>query len=183
MRVPEKGVTYKASPRAFLGNYLIGIGVLLLGFLVVSRFDLVFDLTPSGISGILGTAAYVGFVGVALYLFAEFLFEGIARRYVVADHEIVKIDGVVSIRRQTIPYQSVGEVRVTRGPFGRLFNYGTVEIMAFGEGSVDMTHMSNPEEIQRLIQHKVNLMRTMATEKKRSGKGGAKEDKDYDDEE
>jgi membrane protein YdbS with pleckstrin-like domain len=178
MKVPERGVVYKASARAFMGNYLIALGVLILGFLVVGRFDLVFDISPTSLFGILGTLTYIGFIGVALYLFLEFLFEGLMRRYVVSNNEIIKIEGLLVVRRYTIPYQSIAEVRVTRGPFGRIFNYGTVDVVAFGDsGGVGMTHMTNPEEIQRLIQHKVNLMRTTMTEKRRT-KSRYQEDKE-----
>jgi membrane protein YdbS with pleckstrin-like domain len=168
MKIPEKGVVYKASARAFIGNYLIAAGVLILGLMVINRFDLVLDLTPTNVFEILGTAAYVGFVGVAFYLFTEFLWEGMTRHYVISNNEIVKVEGMLSIRRHAIPYQSVSEVRVTRGPVGRLLNYGTVEILGFGDSGLSMTHMINPEEIQRLIQHKVNLLRNAMTNKKKT---------------
>lgn len=168
MKIPEKGAVYKASPRAFVGNYLIAAGVLVLGFLVISKFDLVLDLYPTSLFEILGTAAYFGFFGVAAYLFAEFYLEGTMRHYVISNNEIVKVEGVVSRRRYTIPYQSIAEVKVTKGPLGRILDYGTVDVMAFGEGAaVSMTHMINPEEIQRLIQHKVNLMRNALSNRKK----------------
>ena len=168
MRIPEKGVVYKASVRAYIGNYLIAVGIIILAMLVVTKFGLNFELPPSGLMETLDMLIYVGFGLAAVYLFAEPFLEGTMRRYVVSNSEVVKVEGVLWKRRLAIPYQSVAEVNVVKGIFGRMFNYGTVEIAGFKEGGVVMKHVSNPDEIQRLVQHKVNSMRSALTQDRKS---------------
>ncbi len=175
MKIPEKGVVYKASPRAYIGNYLIAVGVIILAFLVANKFGLDFNIAPSGFMDTLDTLIYVAFGLLAAYLFAEPLLEGTVRHYIVSNSEIVKVEGILWKRRQAIPYQSIAEVNVVKGIFGRIFNYGTVEIAGLKEIGVVMRHVSNPEEIQRLVEHKVNSMRSALT---RRAKSREKEDKD-----
>lgn len=179
MKFSDKGLTYKASARAYLGNYFIAAGVLVLGFLIIKKFDLVFSIFPSGIFEIFGTLAYVAVGGIAAYLFVEFFFEGLMRRYIVLDHEIIMIEGILNRNKESIPYQSVAEVKVVRGPIGRIFNYGRVDVIAFGEGGLSMRHMMNPEEIQRIIQHKVNSVRRFTLSKHKEVKITEEQD-DYE---
>jgi uncharacterized membrane protein YdbT with pleckstrin-like domain len=176
MAFSDRGLTYRASARAYIGNYLMAVGTIILGFLIINKFDLVFTLSPAGIFEILGTIAYVLVGGIAAYLFVEFFLEGMMRRYIVLDHEIIMIEGIFSRKRESIPYQSIAEIKVVRGPIGRLFNYGRIDVIAFGEGGLSMKHMTNPEEIQRIIQHKVNSVRRVTVSKKKGVKITEEED-------
>lgn len=159
MRIPEKGVIYKASPRAYVGNYLIAVGVIVLAAVVVTKFEIGFSIVPSTIGEMLNSLVYLAFAAAVAFLFEEPFLEGMIRYYVVTNSEIVKVEGILRKRRLAIPYQSVAEVSVEKGVFGRLLNYGTVDVAGFKDVGITMTHMGNPDEIQRLVQHKVNLMR------------------------
>lgn len=177
--VQERGVVYKASVRAYLGNYIIGFCVLFLGLLIIANFGITFKLNPSGAGELLNTLVYAAFGIVAGFLFIEPFIEGFARHYIVSPSEVLKVEGILWKRRHAIPYQSISEIKVTKGLFGRIFNYGTVDVGGtHNESSITMKHVSNPYEIQRIIQHRVNSMRSALTQ--RRGPRGGKEDKEED---
>ncbi len=180
MKIPEKGVIYKASPRAYIGNYLIAVGVIILAILIVTRFKIAFNIIPASIDQMLNTLVYLGFAAVIAFLFEEPFLEGMVRYYVVSNSEVVKVEGILWKRRYSIPYQSVASVKVTKGIFGRIFNYGTVEVVGFGEIGVEMRHVGNPDEIHRLVQHRVNSMRSALAQ---HGKGSTTAGKGNKDEE
>lgn len=180
MRIPEKGVIYRASPRAFIGNYLLAAGVVVLATLVVTSFGIGFTLFPASIGEMLNTLVYFAFAAVVAFLFEEPYLEGMMRYYAISNSEVVKVEGILRKRRHAIPYQSVAEVKVVKGLFGRLFNYGSVEVAGFKETGIFMNHMSDPEEIQRIVQHRVNSMRSALTEGGAARFRGRKENKNVE---
>jgi len=173
MKFHDPGVVYKASPRAFLGNYLIAAGIIIITFLVADRFSLVFTISPVNVGELVGTIVYFGFAISVIYFVSEFFFQGIIKKYIVTKNGIIKIEGILWKKKLMIPYQSVAEVRVSKGIFGRILNYGTIEITGYKEHQIEMKHMNDPEQIQRVLQHKISMGRV--DEKKKR-----KEDKDVD---
>lgn len=152
MKVPEKGVVYRASPRAFVWNYVIAAGVVLLSFLVFSRLEL-------------GEAAPYGYLAVAavlVYLCGEPFIVGFFRYYVVSSSEVSEVSGVLWKRRHAIPHQGIAEVSVTRGLFGRILNYGTVAVESNREGGIHIRHVHDPEEVRRLIHQKLDSSKSVS---------------------
>lgn len=180
MGIPEKGIVYKASPRAYLGNYIIGAGVVALALIVVRKFEVAFTLVPSGAGELLNSLVYVAFFGTAAWLFAESFLEGGMRHYVISNSEVVKVEGVLWKRRYAIPYQSVAEVNVVKGLFGRIFNYGTVRVEGMREGGISIRHVSNPDEVRRLLRHRVDAVRPVTLRATKKTARPEKEDKDED---
>ncbi|MBI4894440.1 MAG: PH domain-containing protein [Candidatus Aenigmarchaeota archaeon] len=170
MENTENGVRYRASARAFVGNYVLAAGLVVLSFLVGSRFDL-------GESQIL---IYVLFWSAAAILASESLVQGILKQYKVSGSEVVKIEGVLRKKRHSIPHQSVGQVKVSKGILGRLLNYGTVEVEGQNENNtIVMRHVHDPDEIRRIIRHKIDSYKV--TPGKRATKRGEEpEDADED---
>lgn len=158
MATPDGGVRYRASPKAYVVNYLIAAGVVFLLFLVSRKFNLSFSVSPGSVGEALGTAVYVGFIAAALWLLAEPVWERIMRYYVVTRSEVTKVDGLLRKRRHTIPYQGVSAVSVSKGILGRILNYGTVEIEGMREtgSGIAVRHIGDPDEFHRLVQHRVH---------------------------
>lgn len=173
--MPGGGITYKASWRAFVGNYLIGAGVLVLAFLVVTRFGVEFTLSPSGASELMGTMVYFAFAGVAAWLFAESFIEGLFKHYVVSPTEVVNVKGLVFKKRHAIHYQGVSDIHIDKGLLGRLFNYGTLEIMGMNENSIVMRHIENPDEVHRVIRHRIDASRNPVQHKPHTKKAEPEE--------
>jgi uncharacterized membrane protein YdbT with pleckstrin-like domain len=146
MKFPEKGVIYKASPRAFVWNYVIAAGIVFLSFLVFSRFELG-ETAPYG---------YLVVAAVLVYLCGEPFIIGFFRYYVISSSEVSEVSGVLWKKRHSVPYQGIADVRVIKGLLGRILDYGTVEIVSVGENVIEMKHVGNPGEVQRLLRHRID---------------------------
>jgi len=146
MKIRERGIVYRASPRAFLWNYVIAAGFAFLSFLIFSRVEMG-EFAPYG---------YISAAAVLIYLCGEPFIVGFFRYYVISSSEVSEVSGVLWKRRHTIPHQGVAEVRVTRGLFGRLLNYGTVTVESNREGGIQIRHVHDPEQVRRLINQKLD---------------------------
>lgn len=178
MKVKESGITYKAAKRAFMGNYLIAVGVLAIAVLVFLRFGLGFTFTPASFVEFGGVVLYYVFAMVMVLLVMEPFSEQMIRQYIITNSDIVKIEGIFQKKRDVIPYQSVSEVNVTKSIWGRIFDYGRVEISGFGKSPLVMNHMRKPEEIQRILQRKIESSRG-GSQDRRSARGDLeKQDKE-----
>lgn len=155
----EHGLAYKASPKAFVTNYIIAAGVVAFAFLAASKFGIGFTLVPETASQLMGNFVITGFGVLLFYLVFEFAIEGSVKKYYISTHDIIKLEGIVWKSRSVIPFQSVSEVVTSISILGRLFNYGTVRISGFKENEIVMMHMHDPEEIQRVLQHKIDTSR------------------------
>lgn len=158
MLIPEKGLFYRASRRAYVGNYAVAILFLIFFLLVYQRFQLSFTLLPLTPDQAVSSLVVLGFLAVVSFLFEEPVFEGIVRHYIVTNHEVVKVEGILRKKRIVIPYGSVADVSIKKSVFGRIFNYGDLVIMGFKEPII-MKALINPELIQRIIQNKISLFR------------------------
>ncbi len=158
-KIPMEGVMYKTSRISYIQNYI-------LIFLVFVILLLVFPLLD-----ILGNPIHlVIFFGLLMCMSAlseEPEWERIFRKYVITNNEIIKLDGWIRKKTFTIPYQSVADIRVSKGFVGRLLNFGNIEIVGFKEGII-MKGIRNPEETQNIIKNKINLMRAAFIKKKGS---------------
>src|SRR3972149_3372595 len=150
MKVAEKGSIYKTTRLAYLHNYiLVGI-VLLITVLILPFLDI--------LGNIFHFVIFFGLLIVASGLSEEPEWERIFRKYVLTNNEIIKLDGLIRKKRMVVPFQSVADVRVSKGIVGRIFNFGDVDVIGFKDGIL-MKGMKNPEEIQRIIQSKLNITR------------------------
>jgi membrane protein YdbS with pleckstrin-like domain len=80
------------------------------------------------------------------------------RKYVITNNEVMKVEGILRKKKFAIPYQSIADVKMSKGVVGRIFNFGNIEIMGFKE-PIHMKGIRNPDEVLRIIENKVNLMR------------------------
>lgn len=167
MKLQDEGIVYKAAPRAFVGNYLIVIGLIVLAFLVINTFSFVFSINPTTLGELVSTIVYVGFAAAIIYLGGEFFFEGTVTKYVMTRNGIMRVAGILWKKKLLIPYQNISEVNVIRGIFSRMLNYGTVEVSGYKENVIIMKHMPDPDEIRRLLQSKIDQTRR-SVEKKRN---------------
>jgi membrane protein YdbS with pleckstrin-like domain len=81
------------------------------------------------------------------------------RQYYVTNNEVMEIEGFVRKKRTVIPYQSIADVKVVKGVAGRIFRFGDVIIAGMKE-SIKMKGMKNPDEIYKIMENKIALMKT-----------------------
>ena len=70
----ESGLSYQASPKAFIMNYIIAAGVIVFAILAISRFDITYTFVPETLSQVMGNFVIMGFGVVLFYLIFEFNF-------------------------------------------------------------------------------------------------------------
>lgn len=156
MKIPEKGVVYKTSRIAYIQNYVIAalVVILLVSIFPYLNFTIFIRTTQDLISYLI----VFGLILLITFMFEEPTIERWIRRYVVSNNEVMKIEGIFRKKKFAIPYQSIADVKLSKGFVGRIFNFGNIEIMGFKEG-IYMKGIRNPDEVLRMIENKVNLMR------------------------
>jgi uncharacterized membrane protein YdbT with pleckstrin-like domain len=156
VKIPEKGVTYKTSRIAYMQNYVIAILVAILLFLIFPYLH--FTIFITNIPELISYCVVFGLIIMITFMFEEPTIERWVRKYVVSNNEVMKIEGILKKKKFAIPYQSIADVKVSKGIVGRILNYGNIEIMGYKEG-INMKGIRDPEEVLRMIENKVNLMR------------------------
>jgi uncharacterized membrane protein YdbT with pleckstrin-like domain len=157
MKIPEKGAVYKTSRVAYMQNYVLAILVAILLILIFPYLN--FTIFIRTAQELISYLIVFGFIIVITFMFEEPTIERWIRRYVVSNNEVMKIEGIIRKKKFAIPYQSIADVKLSKGVVGRIFNFGNIEIMGFKEG-ISMKGIRNPDEVLRMIENKVNLMRS-----------------------
>ena len=150
VKVHEKGNVYKTSRFAYFHNYML-IGVVFIIILLILPY-----LNITG--NILHFGILFGLLIVASALTEEPEWERIFRKYILTNNEVIKHDGFIRKKRFVMPFQSIADVQVSKGVVGRIFDFGTVDVVGFKD-SLIMKGIKNPEEVQRIIQQKINMQR------------------------
>jgi uncharacterized membrane protein YdbT with pleckstrin-like domain len=156
MKIPEKGITYKTSRIAYIHNYILAALALVLLILIFPRLN--FSIIITNTQQLVSYMIFFGFVVVISFLIEEPSIEQWIRKYVITNNEVMKVEGILRKKKFAIPYQSIADVKMNKGVVGRIFNFGNIEIMGFKE-PIHMKGIRNPDEVLRIIENKVNLMR------------------------
>lgn len=149
----EKGkkLIFRTSRISYIHNYLLIILLLITVFLIYPHIN--FDIWWH-------VLILFGTIIIILFLLEEPELEIWFKRYVITDTEVIKIEGILTKKKTTIPYQSVADVKVIKGVVGRLLNFGTVHVGGFkAEDEVEMNGVKNPEEIYNIVQNKLSSSR------------------------
>ncbi len=156
MKIPDKGITYKTSRLSYMHNYILAAMALVLLVLIFPRLN--FSIIITNTQQLVSYVIFFGFVIAISFLIEEPSIEQWVRKYVITNNEVMKVEGILRKKRFAIPYQSIADVKMNKGIVGRIFNFGNIEIMGFKE-PIHMKGIKNPEEVLRIIENKVNLMR------------------------
>jgi len=102
---------------------------------------------------------HLGFIGGWLVLVVAALLawkgaaEGLAR-YVVTEHRVPLVEGVMSRRVRAVPLSKVTHTDYTRSLIGRVFGFGRITLDSAGSragGLREVTTIPRPDEVYRLI--------------------------------
>jgi membrane protein YdbS with pleckstrin-like domain len=155
-KIPEQGTTYKTSRVSYISNYVLVILALVLLALIWPYLSVKIGFTS--LRDVATYAIFALFVVGITFLMEEPSIEQIMRKYVVTNNEVIKVEGLLRKKRISIPHGNIADIRVKKGIFGRIFNFGDLEITGMRE-NISMKGLRNPDEIYRIIEHKVSLMR------------------------
>jgi membrane protein YdbS with pleckstrin-like domain len=150
----------KTSRLSYLYNYFIGALAIIFLLLFIGAFGLEFSFFPKTNHSAGTTLATLGLLAIAAWVIEQPELARFMRTYIVTRDEVIEIEGILTKRKIILPYQSISEVTVRKGPIGRMLNYGDVFIGAFRTGSdINMKGIKNAHKIHELIQNRINLLR------------------------
>jgi membrane protein YdbS with pleckstrin-like domain len=135
---PVKESIFRISRVSFMGNYIIGVVLLLYFFL-------------SGLMFTVSTIITTFFLVLILIFFLEP--EGIIanRKYIIDAENISEIKGVFTKKKLSIPVISVTGQSIDKGVIGRLLNYGDV-VVSSHTINIKIKGMRNPERVYKKIE-------------------------------
>jgi len=140
---------YKTTRISFIQNYFLAILVIILLLLLISFLN--FQAWWSNL-------VILGIFSLIFFLIFEPEAERVLREYIVTADEITKVEGILTKKRISIPYQSVADVRYFKGITGRIFNFGDVIIKGIKDDII-IKGVKKPEVIYNLIKTKVSRIK------------------------
>ena len=76
-----------------------------------------------------------------------------SEQYVVTDRRVLQLKGVINKRVLDSSLEKINDVELQQSLFGRMFGYGTVEILTASEEAINrMEAIANPVEFKRAMQ-------------------------------
>lgn len=160
MEEEPKEIVLKPSRIYFLGNYIIAGLVFIFLILLYITFNFSFTLFPKTQSELISTMIFLGIFGIGVAMIEQPEWERFRIRIIVTMNDVVKEEGILKKHRISLPYGTVADARIERSPLGRIFNYGTLIVSSFKEGSdMKMHGIRDPVKIHTIIQNRVNKLR------------------------
>ncbi len=152
MKNSANGLVYRTARIHYFTNYVIMALVSIVLILIFPSLDIFRNL--------LHLIIFFALLAIASGFAEEPEWRRLFRKYVITNNEIKKIEGMFDKKEIIIPYQSVADVTIKKSFLGRILNVGNVYVRGFKEGGdIEMTGMRHPEEVQRIVQNKINLLR------------------------
>lgn len=142
---------------AMVARARTGIAVFALGLLVLLIVAW-FHVTDLNIRNILsGVALILMLIGFLLFL-AKF-WTWWAEDYMITNRRLLKVTGVLSKRSADSALEKINDAVLSQSVFGRMFNFGDLEILTAADQAVDRYHMlNNPKEFKKtMLDQKHNL--------------------------
>lgn len=138
--------------RARYGLALFGLGLLLL--FVIAWFK----VAPGAVRDLLSWAALI-LLAIGVILFLQRLWIWWAQDYMITNRRLLKVTGVLSKRSADSSLEKINDAVLSQSVFGRMFNFGDLEILTAADQAVDRYHMINdPKQFKKtMLTQKHNL--------------------------
>jgi hypothetical protein len=129
---------------------LLFIGSLVLLFLSQYVSGTVHDL--------IGYAVIAGIV-ISLLWFAQVWLSWSSEDYIVTNRRVIKVDGIINKRSADSSLEKINDAVLEQNLFGRMFNYGDLDILTAADVAVDRYRMLNraPEFKRQMLNQKHEL--------------------------
>jgi hypothetical protein len=117
-----------------------------------------FNITDANIKNLLALIAlFVFLVGAAIFVWQYMLWR--TEEYMVTNRRLMKVSGVVNKRSADSSLEKINDAILTQGFWGRVFNYGDLDILTAAENEVDSYRMLNaaPAFKKTMLNEKHNL--------------------------
>ena len=131
----------KARQAFFL--WIVGIGLLV----AVILFNVQQGILRDVIS-VLAVAAFV----IGLLIFIYRLWQWWAQDYMITNRRLVKVTGILNKRSADSSLEKINDAILNQSVWGRMFNFGTLEILTAADMANDVYHMLNaPKEFKKVM--------------------------------
>ena len=158
---PNDRILYQTKPNLILGCKKAIYGVIILVIiLMVSPFIIRFigEMQVYMISHIklsLTRYAAIAFFVVILIDIIYIIWNLIgwySVEYALTDSKIIIKSGVLSTKRNYMPYATIQDINTSQGILAKIFNVGTVSVFsAYDNNQMELKDISNPSEVEEII--------------------------------
>jgi hypothetical protein len=124
---------------ALIGRARAGV-VLFLGGLLLLFLIAYFKVVPGTMRDILsGVALIMLALGVIVFLYRFWIWW--AQDYMITNRRLMKVTGVLNKRSADSSLEKINDAVLNQSVFGRMFNFGDLEILTAADQAVDRYHM------------------------------------------
>jgi uncharacterized membrane protein YdbT with pleckstrin-like domain len=135
---------YKTSRISFFYNYLLAL-LLLFFIFFINSLNLSYVIQAIGL-----------FVALSLIaiLISEPEVERTYRYYLLEDENVIMVEGFLSKKKLSIPYDQIAGTTISKSVLGRILKFGDVKVSGFKDEIV-MKGVKNPDLVYQQIQEKI----------------------------
>jgi hypothetical protein len=143
MRARQHVLALVGRARAAFVMWLVGL--LLLGLIVF------LNVAPGTVRDIASGIALVLIVlGLIVFLYRFWIWW--AQDYIITNRRLLKVTGVLNKRSGDSSLEKINDAILSQSVFGRMFNFGDLEILTAAEQANDTYHMlNNPKEFKKVM--------------------------------
>ena len=142
---------------ALIGRARAGVALFLGGLLLLFLIAFL-KIDPGTLRDILsGVALIMLALGVIVFLYRFWIWW--AQDYMITNRRLLKVTGVLNKRSADSALEKINDAVLAQSLFGRMFNFGDLEILTAADQAVDRYHMlNNPKEFKKtMLAQKHNL--------------------------
>lgn len=154
-------VLYKTKPNVFLGckKAIFGVVLLVIIFIVSPRvIQFLGEMQVYMISYVklpltryAAIAFFVVILIVILYIILQ-LIRWYSMEYILTNSRIIVKSGIISTKKNYMPYTTIQDINTSQSVFARLFNVGTVSLFsAYDNNQIKLENISDPSKVEEII--------------------------------
>ncbi|WP_405309304.1 PH domain-containing protein [Methanobrevibacter sp.] len=159
--VRNERILYQAKPNMIFGckKAIYGIVLLVIVFILSPKvIQFVGNMQVYLISYInlaLTRYAAIGFFIVILFIIIFIIWQLIgwySKEYILTQSRIIIKYGVLSTKKNYMPYAAIQDINTSQSVFGKIFNVGTISLFsAYDNNQMELSAISNPSEVEEII--------------------------------
>jgi len=91
-----------------------------------------------------------------VYLFLLPEYTRIDRKYFIMEDNVEEVSGIITKKRNIIPWNLVSNVKMKKGVFGTMLDYGDIVIGTMSnKGNIVMRGINSPENVLKKLEEKI----------------------------
>ena len=168
--MPNERILYKTKPNMIFGCKKAIYGVVLLAIVLMlspAAIKFIGEMQVYLISRInlpLTRYAAISFFIVILFIILYIIWQLMgwySKEYTLTDSRIIIKSGVLSSKKNYMPYATIQDINTSQSIIGKLFRIGSISLFsAYDNNLMELSNISNPSKVEEIIfSHMVNSRR------------------------